>query len=393
MYVTVKQSPRYHQISLDDLFGANRSADRVYNYDPTSTRTFTSENYHMMSRFGRAHINSMILSLESFADRYAHLFGIDLATMYHSYTILKSNGKRRPIDEPLGDLRKALDDLKWMFGEQFPSFCTVAGIPVMTYHTSAFAYISGRSVIDVSKRHQKNESMWFGKFDLSNFFGSNTYEHVMKMLSMVYPFSDIMAIQKGNELLSKVMTLAFLRGGLPQGSPLSPLLTNIIMIPIDHILSNDLLDFNGTKLIYTRYADDFIISSRYTFRFRDVEQKIIDVMKAFDAPYVLNRDKTRYGSRAGQNWNLGVMLNKDNQLSIGYKKRKYFRNMLYNYYKVRGTEDAWDIGEIQHFLGQYSWFCQVDGKRNMDELARVTSVSANAPKNIIMMMKEELMMA
>lgn len=47
----------------------------------------------------------------------------------------------------------ALRRLKTMLEEDFH----------VLYHTSAFAYIKKRCTVDAVKRHQKNESKWFGK--------------------------------------------------------------------------------------------------------------------------------------------------------------------------------------------------------------------------------------
>ena len=40
--------------------------------------------------------------------------------------------------------------------------------------------------------------------------------------------------------------------------------------------------------------------------------------------------KTRYGNYSGRNWNLGIMYNKDGNLTVGYKKKKLFKNILHN---------------------------------------------------------------
>ena len=64
------------------------------------------------------------------------------------------------------------------------------------------------------------------------------------------------------------------------------------------------------KYIYTRYADDIIISARNKFDYRIILKALNKLFK--DTPLSINKEKTRFGSNAGRNWNLGVMCNKDN---------------------------------------------------------------------------------
>jgi hypothetical protein len=222
------------------------------------------------------------------------------------------------------------------------------------------AYVKHRCTVDAVNRHQSNESKWFGKYDLSNFFGNTTLDFVMSMLSMVFPFSEVVKSDTGRTELEKAVELAFLDGGLPQGTPVSPIITNVMMIPIDHRLSNGLRNFNGQRFVYTRYADDFIISSQYTFKFKEVEQFIVDTLASYKAPFTINAKKTRYGSSAGSNWNLGVMLNKDNQITVGHKKKRQFQAMLASYVMDKQSGKAWSIADIQVMEGYRNYYRMIE---------------------------------
>jgi hypothetical protein len=232
----------------------------------------------------------------------------------------------------------------------------------LLYHTSAFAYVKHRCAVDAVKRHQFNQSRWFGKYDLSNFFGSTTLDFVMRMFGMIFPLCAVMEIDEGREELRKALELAFLDGGLPQGTPISPLITNVMMIPIDFKLFNSFRNFNNQIFVYTRYADDFLVSSRYDFDFKKVEQHIVSVLKDFGAPFVIKAEKTRYGSSAGRNWNLGVMLNADNKITVGHRKKKQFQAMVSAYTMDRKNGKSWDKNEIQVMQGLYSYYLSVEGE-------------------------------
>ena len=101
--------------------------------------------------------------------------------------------------------------------------------------------------IDALKRHQRNNSRWFLKLDFSNFFGSTTHEFVLRQLSSIFPYSEIVKSERGREALSKALSLCFLNGVLPQGTPFSPTITNIMMIPIDHAIAKMCREHNRTK--------------------------------------------------------------------------------------------------------------------------------------------------
>ena len=255
------------------------------------------------------------------------------------------------ISQPNEKLMCALRELKIIFEDDFG----------VLYHTNAYAYIKKRCTIDLMKKHQKNESKWFAKLDLHNFFGSTTINFVMKMFSMIFPFSEVVSSNEGKEALETALELAFLNGGLPQGTPISPLITNVMMIPIDFALSKKFRDFNGDRLIYTRYADDFIISSRYTFSCNDVEKTITETIKSFNAPFELNAKKTRYGSSSGANWNLGVMLNANNDITIGHKKKREFQSALNSYIKDKKNGSGWCLNDVQILNGQISYYKMVEG--------------------------------
>lgn len=358
-YVAVKAPPRYHQMTLEELlYGTSR--DMLVTQNETNTRTYEMES--VGEKFLRGfYVEPMIRMLEKFNESTAELRSVNRRELYHSFFIPKKNGGKRHIDAPRPELMDALRRLKTMFEVAFYPINRETSIQTTYYHTSAFAYIAGRCTVDAVKRHQANESRWFGKLDFSNFFGTTTLDFAMRMLSMVFPFCEICRTDRGREELRKAVELGFLDGVLPQGTPLSPLLTNIIMLPIDFRLSSKLRDVDGNSFVYTRYADDMLISSRYNFNIHQIEDVVLSVLSDFDAPYRLNREKTRYGSSSGSNWNLGVMLNKDNKITVGYKNKQRFQAMLATYAADHNNGVRWDYGDLMHMEGLRSYYRSVEG--------------------------------
>ena len=351
VYIVVKQSPMYKQMNIEDLLFGSVCDNLLISKNIGNTKTYCLEE--LPEKLHRA-INkgALINKLKEFNRSVDHLRTVDRAKLYYSFLIPKKTGGTRRIDAPTPELMDALRSLKTLFETSF-------GAKVL-YHTSAFAYIEGRSTIDAVKRHQANESRWYAKFDLSNFFGNTTMEFTMQQLSMIFPFSEIIKIPEGRAELEKALDLAFLNGGLPQGTPISPLITNIIMIPIDFKLKKALRDFDGKYHVYTRYADDFIISSRYDFNFRNVERLIADTIIESGAKFRLKAEKTRYGSTAGRNYNLGLMVTSENRITIGNAKKRQIEMLMRNYAIDIKNGNRWDISDVQVFAGQLSYLRMVE---------------------------------
>ena len=365
-YITVRMPPYYRQMTLEELFLDKDFLPVTVNRNETCTRTYEREEVPVKFKkmVDKYHL---VFTLYTFNKTYEHLFANERHSMYKTFYIPKKTRGFRRIDAPEDELKAALSRLKNILEGDFNAL----------YHTSAFAYIKGRSTVSCVKKHQQNKSKWFGKYDLSNFFGSTTLEFVMKMLEKIYPFSEVMKcefhnlitgeVMSGREELEKALSLGFLDGGLPQGTPLSPTLTNIMMIPIDFRLANKLRDYDNNYYVYTRYADDFIVSSKYSFDFRKIESLIKETLAEFDAPFTIKSEKTRYGSSAGANWNLGVMLNKDNDITVGHKRKKYLKNALSSFINDYKNNEIWDIESVNVLLGHYS-YCHMVEPKSTDEL-------------------------
>lgn len=348
-YITIKQSPIYYQITLDDILNGAIDLSKMVIPNVTNTRTHYTEriNQKFLENYN---FDEMIEILKNFNIQNEKLFEVaDRHSLYEKFFIPKKSGGLREINAPVPELMTALRNLKTIFEVNMFAL----------YHTSAFAYVKGRCALDSVKRHQQNESKWFAKLDFSNFFGSTTEEFVLHMFSMIFPFSEIVKREDGREALTRALSLCFLDGGLPQGTPISPTITNIMMIPIDHQLANELRNMDE-HYTYTRYADDILISSRIGFDYNILQDYILGVLRKFEAPFSLKKEKTRYGSSAGRNWNLGVMLNKDNEITIGHQKKKTFKAMCCNYICDKKKGVNWDKSDIQSFSGLISYYRMIE---------------------------------
>ncbi len=271
----------------------------------------------------------------------------NIASHYTSFKIPKKTNpkKYRQIDAPDATLKNYLTAVKFFYEY---------GLKVIP-HNAAHAYVKNRSTVTALKTHQRNNSKWFLKLDLKDFFPSHNKEYIIKMLHKIYPFGALS--EEEFTIIEKQIDYALLNDKLPQGTPLSPMLTNITMVPIDHEITETLNNFQNKHFTYTRYADDLLISCKYNFNPGTVIKIIKKIFKKFDTPFRINDNKTRYGSSAGRNWNLGIMLNKDNELTIGHKNNQKFRAKLYDFIC---NGDSWSIEQIQETLGIISYYKSIE---------------------------------
>jgi len=351
-YVTVHQSPIYHQVSFEDLLMGKVANAGLVRTNETNTRTYYTEK-DGSDLFWVDKQASIIAAFQRFNEKYADLFEVDRHSLYREFFIPKKSGGLRKICAPEPPLMDALNELRRILEDKCGAL----------YHTSAFAYIKGRCTVDAVKKHQQNNSHWFLKVDFHDFFGSTTKEFTMATLRNIVPFNLLLSGPRSvRDDIEKAFDLCFLDGGLPQGTPISPMLTNLLMIPIDFALSNGFRDFKGTGkyLVYTRYADDMLISSLQDFDPKEVQDYIRVVLESVNAPYTFKEEKTRYGSRAGSNWNLGLMLNKDNEITVGHRAKKSFRAMITNYILDSKKNVTWSVEDLHSMQGIISYYKMIE---------------------------------
>jgi hypothetical protein len=132
------------------------------------------------------------------------------------------------------------------------------------------------------------------------------------------------------------------------------------MIVLDHKISNNLRNFDNRRFVYTRYADDILISCKIDFDKNSVQKFVADTLSEFRAPFSIKPEKTRYGSSSGRNWNLGLMLNGNNEITVGHKRKKEFKAMLTNYIQARKSGNDWSRYDIQVLGGLLSYYRMVE---------------------------------
>lgn len=262
----------------------------------------------------------------------------DMSTCYMHFEIPKPDGGKRPIDAPQPYLKGTLSTIK--------NTLSCMGIYP---HNCAYAYVRGRGTADVWELHNARKNTHYLHLDMHNFFGSCTTEFIDNALTEI-PFFRILK-DKYPDDFANLIHIATLRGALPQGSPLSPWLTNQIMVAYDYQIMQICI---RRGICYSRYADDMIFSAKSRFG----NQFIGLIREVFqDTPLTLNDEKTHFSTVYGKNFHLGAMLNKDFNITIGHKKKEVFRATLVEFIKNGNT---WTKQEVQQFQGVLQYYAKIE---------------------------------
>jgi len=160
--------------------------------------------------------------------------------MYHTFSIVKKDGTSREIAAPDRQLKKIQQKLAQVLNDVYePKVC-------------AYGFIPEKGIIDNASQHTKRKLLL--NIDLKDFFSQIHFGRVRGMfMAPPYALTD--------EAATTIAQLVCFRGRLPQGAPSSPVITNMICVPLDNAL---LRVAKKTNCVYTRYADDISFSTYKT---------------------------------------------------------------------------------------------------------------------------------
>lgn len=174
-----------------------------------------------------------------------HLYRFPAHRQYRTFWVPKADGSRRKVDAPNTTVKilqkKLLHILTLVYRPSRP----VSG------------FVRGRDIRTNAAKHRSKS--WVLNIDLKDFFPSIHFGRVRGML-MAKPYS------LGEEAASTIAHLACWQGVLPQGSPSSPILANMVCARLDSQLMALSRRF---RCDYSRYADDLTFSTN-TQRFPEL---------------------------------------------------------------------------------------------------------------------------
>ncbi|MHC1684400.1 MAG: reverse transcriptase family protein [Clostridiaceae bacterium] len=277
---------------------------------------------------------------------------------YHHYSVPKRKGGFRNIAAPKSKLklaqRKILEEI-------------LSKIPVSDF---AHGFLKEKSVVSGAMAHGGQPKLVIN-MDLEDFFPTITFERVRGMfkgfgysgyisslLAMVCTYCQRMEIEVRGET-KYVKTSPRI---LPQGSPASPMITNILCGKLDKRLSG-LASKNG--FTYTRYADDISLSLKENFSEYSnlTEGRICGLVSKIVAEegFKINKLKTRFLRKNNRQSITGIVVNNE-EIGVPRKWIKSLRAAIYNANKLKDSGSL-PMEKINEISGMTAWIKSVNEKR------------------------------
>lgn len=221
-----------------------------------------------------------------------------------------------------------------------------------------YSYRKGVNVVNAVEKHCF--SRYFFQADIENFFGTITRDTIRNTILAAIdscPISDI------DQWLERILDIVTIDGLLPPGFPTSPAISNACLVEFD----KKLLSWCGKKnLVYTRYADDLIVSGLEEDNIHLLSSHITELLDTiFNGQMRLNPSKTRVIRPGAKIKILGIAILPNGKVSVDGKLKKnaetamhYLlkdRDIFASFLKEKDLEKA-----LKKFSGQLNYINTVD---------------------------------
>ena len=226
-------------------------------------------------------------------------------------------------------------------------------------HSSSAAYIKGKSILSNAKKHRRN--LYFLKMDFKDFFPSIKWKDLRPIISVWHKKTtpDWKLTNEAKNLVRR--TCFYLEDSLPIGYPSSPMISNAVMFTIDDEITNLLSDREKYgNAIYTRYADDLVISTDKKDVCNNIHKVIRKLIEKINSPKLsLNSKKTKMGSRtSGSALVTGLRICANGHITIHRKQKDHIRLLLALYKKKKLKQDEQTsllghLAYVQHVAPQF----------------------------------------
>jgi len=209
-----------------------------------------------------------------------------------------------------------------------------------------YSYRKEHSAYTAVKKHA--DSKYFFQTDLSSFFYSITVEDVKNILENYMgdsPISDL------HEYQEQLLNMVIVDGVLPVGFSTSPKISNSCLYEFDNELEQYCLEHS---IIYTRYSDDIILSSKNNDL--EIVEDVISGMlnKFFGTRFQLNSNKTKHTHKGKKIKLLGMVILPSGKVTVDIKLKNQIEILFYFYLNDKEKFTDYLVNKYQGDLGKIS---------------------------------------
>lgn len=211
----------------------------------------------------------------------------------------------------------------------YHNFLRLFLVDFLPVHKEAvFSYRKGVSARAAVEQHAL--SRHFFVTDIESFFPSITRDIVRKTITSAMaeiPIADL------SDHLEHVLDLLCVDNALPMGFSTSPGLSNAVLYPFDVAFHAHCRQLGA---IYTRYADDIILSSDERAIVESGEEFLNECIdRMFEGSFRLHSGKSKYLHRGGKIKLLGMALLPNGTISVDTSIKNKIETMLHLYLRDR----------------------------------------------------------
>lgn len=251
---------------------------------------------------------------------------------YTSYCIPKKNGGSRQIAQPSKKL-KALQS--WILRNILDR---------LEVSPASKGFKKGQSIVDNVRPHIGAKAVL--SLDLENFFPSITADQV---------YTIFYAIGYNKHIALIFTSLCTFNNRLPQGSPCSPSLANLISMKLD----NRIQGYVGKRgITYTRYADDLTFSGANPQKLLYIYKTVEIIIKA--ERFTINKNKTRIMGLGHRKKITGLVVN-ENKFGIGRGGYRLMRAKVFDLTRKEKSQIEGSV--VEHIKGWMAFIKSVDKSR------------------------------
>lgn len=224
----------------------------------------------------------------------------------------------------------------------------------------AKAYVPKSSIYKNAEAHLYNDI--FLKLDIKNFFPNINHRYLAERL--FFEINKTTQISK-KECYDIVRKCSIGNKGLPLGLVTSPALANIYMKEFDGILYGKIKALGLINPIYTRYADDMVISFKFKPHYeecvKEIHEEVSFLLKKVHLS--LNEKKTSLVNLEQSNHVriTGISITRDSNnyrhISVG---RKLKNNIFWKAINLYDNEYNREITEVEHLKGIFSFVLSIE---------------------------------